>query len=480
MYSFPGSGRGGGFAPRGARGRGGRAPHFTKTREQVKPDIERHPLGDIVKTFRSSDLIVGSNYPTDVPEISGCQYVASYNWLNSKAPTIIVPGNPPQWTPLTTPQRLKEDSGQYYRDPNAAKYPDYPMAPVVHAIVETNPKFPTSNVDLFACGSTLGNLLRFARGIDKAFRFNVEVIGNTVFFIRKENDPKEVIKDIRGFGHTFPEAYTTWDKDVKGSDTHQRIIKYTFGGLNCLVRFESDGYIKNISKGGDKVSDKVTVGEDDLLQALQGTTIGHSSKTFSKTLDRISVKHGGSVVPQSSIFDMKTRSGKHNKFIDMSDISPQLWLKQIPNFILAYHDGHGLFQDIRVQDIRDEVQAWQMENKDGIRRFAVLLEKVLAVVKNEKRVLLEIYCPGADRLEIWGQYGDGTHALPMQLADRWAEDGSDTGFITHSFGADEKHGLNEDDYEFGYRDSDDDDSGTEPDYTACSAHDCGYCGKCTY
>ncbi|KAE8855687.1 hypothetical protein PTNB73_09973 [Pyrenophora teres f. teres] len=461
MYSFPGSGRGGGFAPRGARGRGGRAPHFTKTREQVKPDIERHPLGDIVKTFRSSDLIVGSNYPTDVPEISGCQ-------------------KPPQWTPLTTPQRLKEDSGQYYRDPNAAKYPDYPMAPVVHAIVETNPKFPTSNVDLFACGSTLGNLLRFARGIDKAFRFNVEVIGNTVFFIRKENDPKEVIKDIRGFGHTFPEAYTTWDKDVKGSDTHQRIIKYTFGGLNCLVRFESDGYIKNISKGGDKVSDKVTVGEDDLLQALQGTTIGHSSKTFSKTLDRISVKHGGSVVPQSSIFDMKTRSGKHNKFIDMSDISPQLWLKQIPNFILAYHDGHGLFQDIRVQDIRDEVQAWQMENKDGIRRFAVLLEKVLAVVKNEKRVLLEIYCPGADRLEIWGQYGDGTHALPMQLADRWAEDGSDTGFITHSFGADEKHGLNEDDYEFGYRDSDDDDSGTEPDYTACSAHDCGYCGKCTY
>ena len=24
------------------------------------------------------------------------------------------------------------------------------------------------------------------------------------------------------------------------------------------------------------------------------------------------------------------------------------------------------------------------------------------------------------------------------------------------------------------------DSGSEPDYTACSAHDCGYCGKCTY
>jgi hypothetical protein len=59
------------------------------------------------------------------------------------------------------------------------------MAPVVHAILGTNPRFSPANVDLFACGSTLGNLLRFARGMDKAFRFNVEVIGNTVFFIRK-------------------------------------------------------------------------------------------------------------------------------------------------------------------------------------------------------------------------------------------------------------------------------------------------------
>ena len=58
----------------------------------MKPDIERHPLGDIVKIFRSSDLIVGGNYSTDVPEISGCKYVASYNWLNSKTPTIVVPG----------------------------------------------------------------------------------------------------------------------------------------------------------------------------------------------------------------------------------------------------------------------------------------------------------------------------------------------------------------------------------------------------
>jgi len=362
------------------------------------------------------------------------------------------------------------------------------MAPVVHSIVETDREFPTANVDLFACGSTLGNLLRFARGIDKAFRFNVELIGNTVFFIRKENDPKEVIKDVRGFGHTFPEAYTTWDNDVRGSDTHQRIIQYTFGGLNCLVRFESDGYIKDVSVDGNKASDKGTAGDDDLLQALQGTTISHPFKTFSKTMDRISVKRGGSPVSQSSIFDMKTRSGKYNKEINMSDISPQLWLKQIPNFIVAYHDGHGLFQDIRVQDIRKDVQAWQTENGDGIRRFAALLEMILAVVKNEHRVLLEVYCPGSDRLEIRHQHGDGMHALPMQLADRWAEGGLDTGLVTPGVSADEDYGLDEDEEKLSYNDrrildrdfdDDDDESDSERDFTACSP-ECGYCGKCTY
>jgi hypothetical protein len=89
MASFLGSSRGG-FAPRRGRGRGGRAPFFTKIREPIKPDLEPYPLGDLVKEFRSSDL---SLKPVDLAEISGCQYVASYNWLDNEVPTIVIPGN---------------------------------------------------------------------------------------------------------------------------------------------------------------------------------------------------------------------------------------------------------------------------------------------------------------------------------------------------------------------------------------------------
>jgi hypothetical protein len=88
-------------------------------------------------------------------------------------------------------------------------------------------------------------LLRFARNVkvDKPVRFLVEVVGETVFFIRRENSPREVIADIRGYGHSFPEANTTWDADVRKSETHQRIIRYQLGHINTIVRFEADGYL---------------------------------------------------------------------------------------------------------------------------------------------------------------------------------------------------------------------------------------------
>jgi hypothetical protein len=242
-------------------------------------------------------------------------------------------------------------------------YPEYPMAPVVRAIIETNPEFNSASTDLFACGSTLGNLLRFARGVDKAFRFNIEVVGETVFFVRKENDPKEVIKDVRGYGHTFPEAYTTWEQSVKGSETHQRIIRYEFGGLECLVRFESDGYIETPGAVNDATHSESAKDPDDLLAALQDTSISRPSDFMISTHDALTVKQGGTTVLQDVIFDLKTRSGKYKKDIDMSDIHPALWIKQISNFVVAYHNGAGLFEDIRVQNVKNDVQAWAKDNE---------------------------------------------------------------------------------------------------------------------
>ncbi|KAF2127933.1 hypothetical protein P153DRAFT_376859 [Dothidotthia symphoricarpi CBS 119687] len=466
----PGRGRGrGGFAPR--RGRGGSSPAFVK-RELIKPDIEKYPLGSLIELLHVSSLEAKSDDTT--PGISHCQYVASYNWLNENTPTIIVPGKPPRWTPLATPRRLSEDSGQYYRDPNAAMF-DLPLTPAVKAVLDIDSPDQRSEIDVFACGSTLGNLLRLVRGLDKPFRFDIELIGNTVFFIRKENDPKELIKDVRGFGHTFPEAYTTWEKETKGSETHQRIVQYKLGNLECMVRFECDGYIQDTSTL-DKSEGSRPNGHPndvDLLDAFQKTAITpsfHSTLSMKPDMDLPTIKQAGSYVSQSSIFDLKTRSGRYNKEINMYDIYPQLWIKQVPNFIVAYHDGAGLFQDIRVQDVRKDVQDWETENIDAIRRLTVLLNRIIEIAKRDKGGLLEAYCAGTDRLEIRVQHGGGTHALPAMLRSAWV-------------GENESH-VDDSGIDLGYKEDSDfeDDSSDEEekDFTACSAEDCGYCGRCTY
>lgn len=144
--------------------------------------------------------------------------------------------------------KLKEDSEDFFRNPNAAHYPKHPLNPAVQAIFTTEPDFPTSTIDIFGCSSTMGNLLRFVKGEKgKAFRMFVQVMGNTTFLVRRENSPMELIPDVRGYGHTFPESYTTWIANVKNSASHQRVLKYKLGGLGFLVRHEGDGYLKSIA-----------------------------------------------------------------------------------------------------------------------------------------------------------------------------------------------------------------------------------------
>lgn len=376
-------------------------------------------------------------------------------------------GRPPLWTPLKLPQRLPEDSGVYFRDPNSAKFPQHPIEPAVHALFETDPAFPTGEVDVFACGSTMGNLLRFALSIDKPFRFNVEVIGSTVFLIRKENDPREIIEGVRGFGHTFPESYTTWGQDVKGSETHQRLCRYDLGRFKCVIRFECDGYLQN---GPEKTSTVETKSSnlDNLASNLKTVTVGQET---GNGIGPLSLKQGGAVVPQHTIFDMKTRSGRYKKEIDMDEMYPQLWIKQIPNFIIAYHDGAGLFHtsDIHVQNVKYNVQAWEQQNQAGIGRLLVLLGKIVDLAKKQGSGLLEVYCQSVDCVEVRRQYGEGVHALPPELSAKWKDLDDD------SAGSDQEHESRPDHggLQLGY-DSDD-----EPDYTACG-DDCGYCGKCTY
>lgn len=66
---------------------------------------------------------------------------------------------------------------------------------------------------------------------------------------------------------------------MRGSETHQRIVKYSFAGLECVVRSEVDGYYPDLaaSVDVDKKNGKGTGSNDDsaddLLSALTNTSV---------------------------------------------------------------------------------------------------------------------------------------------------------------------------------------------------------------
>ncbi|KAH0562482.1 hypothetical protein GP486_002828 [Trichoglossum hirsutum] len=435
------------------------------------------PLGPVLKTLNEKDLSASADLNEYSARITDCQNLPLL-WTGkcnrhekwSSQLTSANQGKPPAWTPLQTPEKLKEDSGEYFRDPNAARFPNYPTEPAVHAIFSQQPDFSASSIDIFACGSTMGNLLRFVRKIDKPFRFLVEVVGNTVFFIRRENSPTELIPRVYGYGHTFPEAYTTWDMDVKGSESHQRIIQYTFNGLKCLVRFGSDGYFRSPNPEAglqhQSTSAKLVETTDKALAAFALSSPAHQKSP----LTPLTIKPGGERVPQSSIFDLKTRSIRKIDQDTLAEELPRLWIAQIPNFVLAYH-SYGTFTHIREQNVCKEVSAWETENEESLQRLGVIIRKIIEFVKSKSETKLEVRRVGTGVLELREPEGD-FEVLPPEIKALW------TGGYRDSEGEEENH-ISDPIRDNSEYHKDTDDESTE-DYTACSADGCGYCGHCSY
>lgn len=304
-----------------------------------------------------------------------------------------------------------------------------------------------------------------------------------------------MIHGVRGYGHSFPKKYTTWDANVRDSKTHQRIIRYQLGELKVAIRFEADGYL------ADKVQSQAkTAGawgqeadEDSLVSALAGSTINAKKHSDSTSLK---IKPGSGSIPQSAVFDLKTRTIK-KKLDDttLSDQIPRLWIRQIPSLVLAYHE-RGFFRsnEVKVHDIKPDIIKWEEDNQRDVRKLIALIKRILDFVKARPSQKMEVRYRDGIGLELREQDTGVKPVLPDDLAARWAgqgksnveeairevdakedkglEDGSADGGV--NLGDKEHGGIKLDD------DPDDWDSESEKDFTACSAEDCGYCGHCSY
>ncbi|SPQ27080.1 47b7af88-f943-4711-bbe0-964646b62cf9 [Thermothielavioides terrestris] len=333
-------------------------------------------LGEVIRSLRVDDL---EGKHADARN-QNLRTVGSYTWVDnpSSGPTILVPGKPPLWTPQDQRSRFKEDAGSYFRDKNAARYPKYPMEPAVIAALTTNVTNPT-DVDIFACASTLGNLLRFIQGEDATFRMLAYKLHNTVFLVRRENSPTQLIPDVRGHGHIFHEANTTWESEVKGCASHQRLVRYDFG-LSVIVRFEADGYIRPPNTTDTTTTSPTTPSPTTLASPAPATV---DDLTTSLAATTVSPASAAPKPKSQSTFNTATRSihARRQRNELLAAELPRLWIRQVPTFVLAFH-RHGLFrrEETEIVDVRGLLREWEDEHAGELQRFAALLRWVRTVV----------------------------------------------------------------------------------------------------
>jgi hypothetical protein len=308
--------------------------------------------------------------------------------------------------------KLQEDNGTYYRDPNAARYPTYPTEPAIRALLKVHPDYDLPKVDIVGCGSTLGSLLSACRSDERTFEFGVERVGSTLFLLR-QTSVKQLIEDVRGYGHSFPEAYTTWPAEVKGSASHQRLIEYAFAGLRFLIRSESDGYLpEKLTPKSRTQTSKAETGSTSLEESAKTLIVSSFTETTSSTLI---INPAGHQIPQSAVFDLKTRSARRE--IDLAEFFPRLWINQTPNFIIARHNL-GVFTDVGVKDVRKDVQQWESDNQVVLLRLQTLLKKLIELTGKDGCSRLQVHRVGtgpvlvSKQLKAWG-------VLPRDLKARW-------------------------------------------------------------
>lgn len=347
--------------------------------------------------------------------ITNVKHPASYNWIEASQPTIAIPGSPALWSALAGPQQLKKDSDFIYIAQNAARHPDSPLEPLFCALYVEHPAFDIRSVDLVTDRNNIRKLLSFvnpgsSRNGLEPFTIHVEVNKKTAIFSRKETATAEFIgpNDFKGYGHAFEKAYTT--NQGTGSTGHHRIISYRFGDLNCIVRYETDGYVadtRSLHSHGGKTAE--SDGLSSMLASLSlSPTNGLLTHTTTPAPSKLTIKTEGQAVPLESTIEIKTRVA--HKPLAIQDVAPQLWISQTPKLVRAYHN-RGTFQDPEVEDVAADIKKGEEANQADLRKLAALINRILNVLRGKGGHAMVKYERGKeDKLVVYNV--DGGIMLP--------------------------------------------------------------------
>ncbi|KAF2844335.1 hypothetical protein T440DRAFT_523582 [Plenodomus tracheiphilus IPT5] len=126
------------------------------------------------------------------------------------------------------------------------------------------------------------------------------------------------------------------------------------------------------------------------------------------------IRKEGQVVPLHLTLEVKTRVA--HRPLAFEHVVAQLWISQTPNFVRAYHTK-GAFAVQKVEDVADQVKAWEDQNQPDLRLLAGLIGKIRDIVKKGGgRAILKYDANGGNLVFHKLQ---GKQMLPKSLYAKW-------------------------------------------------------------
>ena len=358
-----------------------------------------------------------TNEDHTTPRITGFSVVASYNWLDTLTPTILIPGLlclyrsntpfhsllhspgiPPIWTPPRLPPALSPDSGSRYVDQNADRNPGSPLESLVSAVNTLQPDFNFSQINVITDRRPIRKLFGFVSGEHgksefgpaTGFKFGVQIMENgSAMLTRIEEESRECVKagekhNLQCYRQAFEHAYTKIPAWAEESTSHHRIVSYKLGGLSFLVRYAVDGYVDDAvgSKSSGGKTDNTTV--DDLVGYLKATALDHPAPTGNNAFNkRVTVVKGGKDVLHKATFELATR--KVTTRFELDERLVDLWISQTPRFVtcryrVEYHKRSApkaRFNEITMTDVQPKLTEWEEKNAETIKKLVSALKEIL-------------------------------------------------------------------------------------------------------
>lgn len=224
----------------------------------------------------------------------------------------------------------------------------------------------------------------------KPFRIDAQLVGDTVLFTRWEN-PAQLVRETRPMCFSKLHELATVKQQMADVSSCHRIVRYTFGGINVMVRFELDA---------------VTSVQSDM------PALPHAlPETWEQVGDFKVYRTDCSSPPLSTFIEKKTRSMHGN--LDYIDIYGQMVFSQTPNLYVARHKS-GHFEKLEMLALgQGRMKGVAEAAEEVLAKVAAMLREMVSVVKEHKEVSF-VWSGQGERVDVWQCDG----LLPVSLGSR--------------------------------------------------------------